>query len=237
MNLKKNPELVPLIEWWEKDGKSTVLWIVVAALAVGGFYGWKGHRAATKAAASDAVVNAYTTEEIEDAVAKFGGTDAGGALKLRLAKNYFDNGRYDEALAKYEELDGKAPDGFADVPAVGKAQCLEAKGQYAEAQAAFDAFVQATPNGYLTLTAQLGAARCLAQQGKKDEALKRLAAMKDALKDDDMIAKARVETTEKLVKRYEKKAAVAAPAKAEKPAKAAAPAKAASPAKAEKPAK
>ena len=101
MNLKKNPELVPLIEWWEKDGKSTVLWIVVAALAVGGFYGWKGHRAATKAAASDAVVNAYTTEEIEDAVAKFGGTDAGGALKLRLAKNYFDNGRYDEALAKY----------------------------------------------------------------------------------------------------------------------------------------
>ena len=80
MNLKKNPELVPLIEWWEKDGKSTVLWVVIAALAVGGFYGWKGHRAATKAAASDAVVNAYTTEEIEDAVAKFGGTDAGGAL-------------------------------------------------------------------------------------------------------------------------------------------------------------
>ena len=205
MNLKKNPELVPLVEWWEKDGKSTVLWLAVAALAVGGFYGWKGHRASMKAAASDAAVNAVATAEIEDAVAKFGGTAAGGVLKLRLAKSYFDAGRYDEALAQYEALDGKTPDGFADVPAVGKAQCLEAKGQFAEAQAAFDAFVQASPNGYLTLTAQLGAARCLAEQGQKDEALKRLAALKAALKDDDAVAKARVEATEKLVTRFAKK--------------------------------
>ena len=79
------------------------------------------------------------------------------------------------------------------------------EGQFAEALAAFDAFVQASPNGYLTLTAQLGAARCLAEQGQKDEALKRLAALKAALKDDDAVAKARVEATEKLVTRFAKK--------------------------------
>ncbi len=208
MNLKKNPELIPLVEWWEKDGKSTVIWLLVAAIAVGGWYGWKSHRAALKAAASDAAVNAYTTEEIEEAVSKFSGTATAGALKLRLAKNYFDNGRYEEALAQYEALDGKAPDGFADVPAVGRAQCLEALKRFPEALAAFDAFVQASPKGYLTLTAQLGAARCLAQDGKKDEALKRLAALKGANGDDE-IAAARIDATETLVQRYEAPTAAA----------------------------
>ena len=26
IDLKKNPELIPVIEWWEKDGKQTVIW-------------------------------------------------------------------------------------------------------------------------------------------------------------------------------------------------------------------
>lgn len=100
---------------------------------------------------------------------------------------------------------GATPDGFADVPAVGRAQCLEALGRFEEAQAAFDAFAQsAATNGYLTLSAQLGAARCLAQQGKKDEALKRIAALKDATK-DDAAAAMRVEAAESLVSRFEKK--------------------------------
>ena len=206
MNLRTNPELLPLVEWWEKDGKSTVIWLLVAAIAVGGWYGWKNHKAAVKAAASDALVNAYTTEEIEDAVAKFSGSATEGALKLRLAKNYFDAGRYEEALAQYESLCGNAPDGFADVPVVGRAQCLEALGRFDEAAAAFDAFAEASPKNYLTLTAQLGAARCFAQAGDKAKALARIEALKAANTDDD-IAKARIEATETAIKRLGQKAA------------------------------
>ena len=214
MNLRTNPELYPLIEWWEKDGKSTVIWLLVAAIAVGGYYGWKNHRAAVKAAAADALVNAYTTEEIEDAVSKFSGSATEGALKLRLAKSYFDVGRYDEALAQYEALDGKAPEGFADIPVVGKAQCLEALGKFAEAQKAFDAFAEANPKSYLTLTAQLGAVRCLAQADDKKGALARVETLKTANKDDE-ISKARVEAIESLVKRFEKKVEAKAAPKAE----------------------
>ena len=209
MDLKKNPELYPLIEWWEKDGKSTVVWLLVAAIAVGGYYGWKNHRAAVKAAASDALVNAYTTEEIEEAASKFSGSATAGALKLRLAKSYFDAGRFEEALAQYESLDGKAPDGFADIPAVGKAQCLEALGKFAEAQKAFDAFAEANPKSYLTLTAQLGAARCLAQAGDKKAALARIETLKAANKEEG-IEKARIEATESTIKRFEKKVEVSA---------------------------
>ena len=37
MNLKNNPELIPLIEWWEKDGKQYVIGLLVAAVVIGGF--------------------------------------------------------------------------------------------------------------------------------------------------------------------------------------------------------
>ena len=205
MNLKTNPELLPLIEWWEKDGKQTVIYLAIAAIAVGGWYGFKHHRIAVRAAASDALVNAYTTEEIEEAASKFSGSATAGALKLRLAKSYFDAGRYEEALSQYESLDGKAPDGFADIPAVGKAQCLEALGKFAEAQKAFDAFAEANPKSYLTLTAQLGAARCLAQAGDKKAALARIDALK-AANGEEGVEKARIETTESTIKRFEKKA-------------------------------
>ena len=214
MNLKTNPELFPLIEWWEKDGKSTVIWLLVAAIAVGGWYGWKNHTASVKVAASAALVNAYTTEEIEDAVTKFGKTATAGALKLRLAKSYYDAGRYEEALAQYEALVGNAPDGFADIPVVGKAQCLEALGKFDEAAKAFDAFAEANPKSYLKLTAQLGAARAIAQAGDKKKALARIDALKAANKDDEL-ATARVEATEGAIKRLGQKASPAPAPKAE----------------------
>ena len=212
MNLKTNPELLPLVEWWEKDGKQTVIWVAVAAIAVAGWYGWKNHRAARLEAASDALVSAYTTEELEESVSKFSGMAAQGPIKIRLAKSYYDAGRYEEAMAVYDELAAKPVDGFEDIPVVGKAQCLEALGRYDEALAAFDAFVEANPSNYLTLTAKLGAARCIAQAGDKAKALARIDEMKTAAKGDD-IAIARIDATEAAIKRFEKKAP-AAPAPA-----------------------
>ncbi len=223
MNLKTNPELLPLIEWWEKDGKQTVVMLAVAAIAVGGWYGWKNYRASVRTAASEALVNAYTADELEEAVARFSGQDVGGALKIRLAKSYFDAGRYEEALAQYDEIAKNPPDGFADIPVVGRAQCLEALGKFAEATEAFDAFAEGNPKSYLSLTAQLGAARAVAQAGDSKKALERIEALKAANKDDE-IAKARVEATEAVIKRYEAKPAeVARPAEEAKPAEAAKP--------------
>ena len=170
-----------------------------------------------RTAASESLVSAYTADELEEAVSRFGGQAVGGALKIRLAKSYFDAGRYEEALAQYEGLLANPPDGFADIPAVGKAQCLEALGKFAEAAAAFDAFAEANPKSYLALTAQLGAARAFAQAGDKEKALARIDALKAANKDDE-VAKARVEATEAVVKRYEPKPAVAADAPAPAPA-------------------
>lgn len=191
----------PLAEDFVKEIRATIPWLLAAALVVAGYYGVKNYMAARRAAASEALVNAYTAEELEEAVSKFGGSDAGGALKLRLAKKYFDAGRYQEALDQYAALSGdKAPDGFADVPEVGKAQCQEALGNYADALAAYEAFAEANPNSYLALTAKLGAARAIALSGDKEKALQRLAEIKESVK-GDALSEARVDATEDCIKR------------------------------------
>ncbi len=199
--------------------KSTIPWLIVAALAVGGYYGVKNYRETRAVESSDALVASYTTDEFEAAVEKFGSTDAGGVLKLRLAKKYFDDGRYDEAIEIYDALAAKAPDGYADVPAVGKAQCLEAQGKYSEALSAYEAFAEANPGSFLALSAKLGAARAIALGGDKAKALARLAELKESVK-DNAVAKARVEAVEDTVRRFGAAVSAAEPA----PAPAAAPA-------------
>ena len=199
--MKEIPEeLLPVIEWWEKDGKQTLLMLAVVAALVGGFYGFKNWRASQRAAAADAAMTAYTVEELEDAVAKYGSLAAGPALRQRLAKKYFDDGRYQEALDVYTALAAQPVDGFEDVPAVGEAECLEALGRFADAAAKYTAFVEAKPESPFALTAKLGYARAICLDGKKDAAVKALEALKDELK-DDAAALARVEATLDVVNR------------------------------------
>ena len=188
-----------------KEIKETLPWLLAAAIAVGAYYGVKNHLAAKRIAASEAVVEAVSVEELEDAVAKFKGAKSGGVLRLKLAKAYFDQRRYEEALDAYSALEGEAPDGFADIPAMGKAQCLEALGRFDEALAAYDAYVENAPaDGYLVLDAKLGSARALSLKGEKDKALEKLEALKDEVKGDELSA-GRVEAAIDLVKRYEKR--------------------------------
>ena len=190
-----NEELEQLLQ----ELKATIPWFLAAGIVVAGYYGVRKYVADRRVAASEAVSSAYTTDELEDAVSKFGSSKSGGILKLRLAKSYFDAGSY------YNGLADKAPDGFADVPAVGKAQCLEGLGRFDEAVKAYDAFAAANEKSCLALTAKLGSARCVAQAGDRAKALESLEALKVSVGDDE-IAKSRVETTIELVKRYEKRA-------------------------------
>jgi len=191
----------PLADDFVKEIRATVPWLLAAAIVVAGYYGVKNYMASRRAAASEALVSAYTAEELEEAVSKFGGSDAAGALKLRLAKKYFDDGRYQEAMDVYAAISGEnAPDGFADVPAVGRAQCLEALGSYADAVQAYDAFAEANPASFLALTAKLGAARATALAGDRAKALERVAAIRESVK-GDALSEARVDATEDCVKR------------------------------------
>ena len=211
-------ELLPVIEWWEKDGKQTLAIVAAAAVIVAGYYGIKEWRQSQREAAGSALMEAAmggdSVENLESAVAAYGSSASGPALKLRLAKAYYDAGQFDDknyqnALDIYAELDGNAPEGFEEVPKIGTAACLEGLGRTEEAQKAYDEFVEALPESPYALLAKLGSARCTALAGDKAKALEKLATIKEEVKDDDA-SLALVETAEDVVKRWEKRERVSA---------------------------
>jgi len=194
--VKKNPELLPVWDWWVKEGRSTLVWVLVAGLAVAGFYGVKNRIAARNQAASVAAVSAQGTSEIELALADAGSAPAAEVLRLRLAKSLYDEGKYDDALAAYDACAADGNAAFADIVKVGRAFALEGKKDYAAAKAAFGEVAE----GYLALTAKIGAARCTALAGDAAAAEKALEELK-AAQAKGSPAEALVENALDLVKR------------------------------------
>jgi len=208
--VKKAPELLPVWDWWVKEGKSTLTMLVIAGAVVGAFYGVRNYLRSRDAGANQALVNAYSTDDLEAAASSYGSTKTGLAIKLRLAKSYFDSERYQDALDVYNGLDVKsdklAP--FADVVEMGRAYSLEGLAKYKEAGDAYSAFAKdaSKTNSYLSLTAKLGVCRCQALAGDKDGAVKALDALKATVK-DDRLAEMRVERLTDAIKRYDAKRA------------------------------
>jgi len=127
-------------------------------------------------------------------VAKFGGSATGPALKLRLAKSYLDNERWEAAESTYSDYLKAAgkDDAFASLAMLGRAYALEGSGKFEEAGKEFE-LLAADTNLPVSATAELGVARCMALKGDKEGALKKLEAM------DNPRAKNLIET----IKRYD----------------------------------
>lgn len=199
-------EMVPLYDWWKANGKSLVTTVgvcVIAAAAVwGGREYWRGHTQAI----NQALLQAQTPEELEQAIAQNSHFKAANALRLRLAKAYFDAGRYDEAKASYEACLAKgAPDGFAEIAELGRAATLEASKKFDGAIQAYQQFTAAHATHFLAFEAKLGVARCTAMAGKTADALKLVETLKaEATGKPQQEALAR--QTETLIKRYEPRA-------------------------------
>jgi len=204
--VKKAPELIPLWDWWVKEGKSTLTTLCVVALLVAGYYGGRNWYNSRYAAANQALSGAYTAEDLEAAVSSYGSTKIGPAIKLRLAKSYYDADRYEDALAIYNDLSGKkfAEGALDDIVVIGRAYCLEGLGKLTEARDAFAAYAadENKKDSYLLLTAQLGAARTKALAGEKDAAIKDLDALKESKK-GDAFAENRIERLTDMLKRYD----------------------------------
>ena len=202
--VKKAPELLPLWDWWVKEGRSTLMLVVIAGIVAGGFYGWRTWARSRDAAANTALVTAFAADEIEQAVQQYGSTKVGMPLRLRLAKSYYDAARYEDALEVYDELAKSGHPAFVDIAVIGRAFALEGQKKNKEAHDAFAAYAgdASKTNSYLILTAELGAARTSALSGDKDAALAALDALKKKY-DGKPIELSRIERQTDTVKRYD----------------------------------
>ncbi|MBO7166681.1 MAG: hypothetical protein J6V88_04055 [Kiritimatiellae bacterium] len=212
------PELVPVYDWWVKDGKSTIATIVVVGMIAGAFYGVKGWFKSRDAAANAAVTQAYSSQvnvsDLEASVAQYGSTKVGVPLKLRLASEYYDSGVYDKALATYDEViaNNASSASYIDIAVIGRAYALEGLKRYDDAQKAYDDFVKDESNASssLVLTAKIGAIRCrvLAKQNDASFAKERDAAVKeleDLKKNEKGIEEIRIDNLISTLKRFDAK--------------------------------
>jgi tetratricopeptide (TPR) repeat protein len=205
-------ELLPVIEWWEKDGKKTLAIVAVIGAAALGYWAWTARAERMRNGASDALLGYGDVETLQVAVNKYSGEDAAPMLKLRLAAAYFarhEDGDVRNALEIYESLSGKTPAGFEDVPAVGRAECLEALGEYGDALKAYEELAAGiASNSIYRLTVLTGAERCRALSGSRNEAVANLEAMKKEFTGDASAA-ARIDAAIDVAKRWTKRERVA----------------------------
>ncbi|MBR5742261.1 MAG: tetratricopeptide repeat protein, partial [Clostridia bacterium] len=134
-------ELLPLYDWWKANGKTTIITAAVALVLAVTVYSIKLFCDSKVSRANQSLLQANTLEELEQAVAKDGGTKAGNATRIRLGKAYYDAGRYEDALNAYKTCLSKgAPKGFREIVEMGIAVSLEGLGKNDEALAAYQAF-------------------------------------------------------------------------------------------------
>lgn len=195
-------ELLPLYDWWTVNGQKFIICLAVGIIAIAGFYAFKNYRNAKATAVNTAVLQAQSVEDLEIAVSENGSAKGGNALRIRLAKAYFDAGKYEDALRVYDECLAKgSPEGFEEIVTLGRAYSLEALGKNDEALAIYRKFQKDNAKSFLILKAQFGEARALALSGKKDEAKAFLEELKVSL-DDDAAAVAAIDNLSKLIERY-----------------------------------
>lgn len=195
-------ELLPLYDWWMLNGQKFIVCLVTVAVIAAGVFVYRNHQVAKATAVNSALLNAQSVEDLEIAVSENGGAKGGNALRLRLAKEYFNSGKYEDSLRIYDEcLAGGNLAGFESIAILGRAHALEAVGKNEEALKEYRSFQKEFENSYLILKAQLGEARALALLGKKAEAKEYLENLKVKLADDGM-AEARINALIKLVDRY-----------------------------------
>ena len=164
-------DMIPVWLWFREKGVQWLVTIAVGVLVVVGVLLFRQHGEDQAALASTQLLKEPTQDTLEKTVADFGGTPAGVAAKLKLAKFFYDSGQYDKALTEYDDfIKRNASFPFVDVARVGRGFALCGLNRTAEALEVFRSFRDKNPGHYLTQQTLFGEATCLTQQGKKDAA-------------------------------------------------------------------
>ena len=158
-----------LLHFLQKNSKSLigVLCIIVAALAGYGVYGNYNTSLANSAGAM--LSQASSKEQLKEVVDNYPQSKVAPLALINLAAGQFRDAEFDEALASYTRFETSylSHELLPDAK-LGKAYCLEAKGDLEGAKTAFETFASAYPDHIQQATAYISVARCYEQLGQWD---------------------------------------------------------------------
>ncbi len=171
-------EIQQLKNFWDNYGQHILTGICVILaliLAYNLFNRWTGKKAEKQSFAHS---QANTIEDYERFLADEGENYITPMARLNLAKALYRDGRYEDSLAKYNEIiSGESLPELLNIAHLGKAASLEALKRTEEALSVFDAFCKENPDNYLYSISAMGVARCQYVNGDLDSAVDSLNAL------------------------------------------------------------
>lgn len=190
-------------------------------LAVAAVRALAAHRADRSGAGFAAISKAKDTDALLAVARDYDGTPVAARAQLEAARRLFEEGKYDQAAAKFAlaRKNGAALEGVRTAAALGEAYALEADGKPETAEKLYTELAGRPDSKALALDAWLGAARCAKAQGKLAEAEKYCERARDAAGDSPFLRR-RVDEVRAAVSaaRYARApAADAAPAEGQPP--------------------
>jgi len=154
-----------------KYGKFIALGVAVVALAASAGVLHRRRVAVKADEAAQLLTESRTTKDLETLLEEHSGSALVPVALMKSAKLYYDSANYNVAMEKYEEFIEKHPEHpMAAAAALGKTQCMEARGQVQDAMLDYIKFAGEHQDHYLVPQAAIGQARCLEQLGRLAEA-------------------------------------------------------------------
>ena len=168
-------ELMELSDWWQKNGNICSTILLVIALGIFGYRFWDGHQKKVAAQASAALAESRSAEDFEKVATEFPSSGDAPLALLMSASEYCRKGDADSIAVAREKytafLKKHSRHELAPVAKLGIAFTDEAAGSFDAALKGYEDFLGSVDaDNYLAPVATLGKARCLALQGKADEA-------------------------------------------------------------------
>lgn len=168
---EENPDVQQLKALFAQYGKPALIAVTLAVILFLGLSIWRNQKAAKIAAASQALFQATTPEELQQQADLHPDAVTAPLALAGAAAEYYNANRFEEALETYRLFLAKYPDHLmTDTSRLGLAASFEALDRYPEAIETYQLFVTDRPDSPLRPQAQIGAARCLQQIEKFDEA-------------------------------------------------------------------
>lgn len=164
-------EVEMLRGFFKEYGQTLIIAAGVCLAVVLGLGAYRNHKEAEALSASQLLMNARSSEELQQVVNQYPSAPIAPLALLGLASRYYDEGQYEAARHAYAQFETKYPaHALLAVASIGRAQCLEGEGQFEESLAMYEAFVSAQPDHFLAPLARLGKARTLVQMGRLADA-------------------------------------------------------------------
>lgn len=164
-------EVVSLMSWLREYGVSAGIGIAVALALALGILLYRQQQARTARQAAEILTSAQSADELQQVVDQYGKTPSAPLALVAMAGERFHEGRYDVAMAQYQQFLTSYPD-HRLVPAaqLGQAYCREALELWEPALEGYRTFAKDHADHLLAPMAKFGEARVLAQMGQPQEA-------------------------------------------------------------------